>query len=126
MYHAHAMLDSATDLTLDALAAKLRERFSAWTIERTGDQITLSDGKWDYHLAEQKGADVRTESENITSRLAGLEQDSLLRNCDHRVEVWSDTPDPFMEYFERHFQILDVIRGFRGVSLIDPQEPAMI
>jgi hypothetical protein len=55
-----------------------------------------------------------------------LDDDDAIRTCDRRFEMWSDTPDPFMEYFERHFQILDVLRGFRGVILVDPREPALL
>jgi hypothetical protein len=81
---------------------------------------------WDYHLLLQSGQNVLDESEGLAGRIAGLDDDTAMRSCNRRVEVWSDTPDPFMEHFDKHFQVLDVLRGFKGVILVDPKEPALV
>lgn len=126
MYHAFALLQPGNELTLAAVAAKLRAKFPHFNLEQADNTITLSHDNWDYQLALQSGPDVLRESENLAGRIAGLEEDSPLRMCDHSLEVWSDTPDPFMEYFDLHFQILDVLRTFEGVILVDPHEPAIL
>lgn len=126
MYHALALLTPKSDVTLSAVAERLRTRFPDYDVSQTDSTIDLTQGDWDYHLTLQSGPVVLQESEGLAGRIAGLEDDDAMRSCDRRFEVWSDTPDPFMEYFERHFQILDVLRGFKGVILVDPNEPALL
>jgi len=126
MYHAFALVQAGSDLTLPAVEAKLKARFPQWNVAHADKQLTLSSDSWEYYLAAQSGPEVLRESENLAGRLAGLEADSPLRVCDRRLEVWSDTPDPFMEHFDDHFQILEVLRGFKGVILVDPKEPALL
>jgi len=126
MYHAFALVQAGSDLTLAAVDAKLKARFPNWSVATAAKQITITSGDWEYYLAAQSGPEVLQESENIAGRLAGLDADSPLRVCDRRLEVWSDNPDPFMKHFDDHFQILEVLRTFRGVILVDPKEPALL
>jgi hypothetical protein len=121
MYHAYALLQPDSDLTLAALADRLRAKFPQARVTPAGDTIALSEGDWDYNLVLQSGPDVLAESEGLAGRIAGLDEDSPVRACDRRVEVWSETPDPFMEHFDKHFQVLDVFRSFSGVVLVDPK-----
>ena len=126
MYHAFALLQPSSDLKLPAVADKLKAKFPQLTVEQTAKEITLNSANWDYHLAMQSGPDVLNESESLAGRIAGLDEDTPMRMCDRRLEVWSDTPDPFMEHFDDHFQILEVLRGFKGVILVDPNEPGLL
>lgn len=126
MYHAYALLTPKCDLTVAALASAIRSKFPKYQVKASGDSIEVAEGDWDYHLKLQSGPKVLEESEGLAGRIAGTDDDDPIRTCDRRFEIWSDTPDPFMEYFERHFQILDVIRPVKGVILIDPREPALL
>jgi hypothetical protein len=126
MYHAFALLQPDSDLTMAAAMTRLKSRFPKVQASLNGNELTLTDGEWDYRLVLQSGPEVLEESEGLASRLAGLEDDSAMRTCDRRVEVWSETPDPFMEHFEKHFQVLDVLRTFKGVILVDPKEPSLL
>ena len=127
MYHALALMQPDSDLTLAAVATKLKAKFPQLKIQQTGNEILLTGGNdWDYHIALQSGPDVLNESESLAGHIAGLDDDTPMRICDRRLEVWSDTPDPFMEHFDDHFQVLDVLRPFKGVMLVDPREPALL
>ena len=42
-----------------------------------------------------------------------------------RVEVWSDTPDPFMEHFNDFLSVVEVLKSFRGLIAVDPNEPGV-
>lgn len=126
MYHAYALLTPDSDLTLPAVASKLKARFPEVGIQQTDSDIRLNQGNWDYELIYQKGADVLTESEGLAGHIAGLDSDSPLRTCDRRLDVSSDTPDPFLEYMDNHFQVLEVLRGFKGVILVDPAGPELL
>ena len=126
MYHALALLTPASDLTLSSVTAKVKAKFPKIQVQPAADRIDLAEGDWDYHMVWQSGAQVLQESEGLAGRLAGLDENDPIRTCDRRLEVWSDTPDPFMEHFEKHFQLLDVLRAFKGVILVDPREPSLL
>lgn len=126
MYHAFALLTPKSDATVPAIAAKIKAAFPKYQVQTTASTIDVSEGNWDYHLAFQSGPEILDESDGFAGRIAGLDDDDAIRTCDRRFEVWSDTPDPFMEYFDKHFQVLDVLRGFKGVILVDPKEPALL
>jgi hypothetical protein len=126
MYHALGLLPPDSDFTLEAAAQRLKAHFPQARVERSGNEVNLSEGEWDYRIVFQKGPDVLEESEGLAGRIAGLDDDATMRSCDRRVELSCETPDPFMEYFDKHFQVLDVIRTFAGAILVDPKEPSLI
>jgi len=126
MYSAYALMLPDSDLSLNELKDRLKMKFPNVTVELKKNEITLVDGDWDYHLVLNKDPEVLEQSEELAGRIAGLDEDTPMRECSRRVEVWSETPDPFMEYFERHFQVLEVLRSFKGVILVDPKEPSLL
>jgi hypothetical protein len=126
MYHAYGLFPPDSDFALKSAADRLKTRFPRATIELNASEITLAEDDWDYHVVFQSGSDVLGESEGFAGHIAGLDDDTVMRTCDRRVEVWSDTPDPFMEHFEKHFQVLDVLRSFKGAILVDPKEPTLL
>lgn len=126
MYHALALLTPKSDMTVAAVAQKLKTKFPSYRLDQKASAIDLTEGDWDYHITFQSGPPILEESEGLAGRIAGLDDDDAIRTCDRRFELWSDTPDPFMEHFDKHFQILDVLRGFNGVILVDPREPALL
>ena len=126
MYSAYALLLPDSDYKKSAAVDRLKMKFPEVTVNLNGDEITLVEGDWDYHLVLNKAPEVLAQSEELAGRIAGLDDDTSMRTCDRRVEVWCETPDPFMEYFERHFQVLDVLRTFKGVILVDPKEPSLL
>ena len=128
MYHAYGLLQPNTDFTLDEAVARLTARFPGYSVTRHGDQITVSKGDWEIELAVVSGSQVRSESEGFAGDIAGLEpaEAANIAACDRRVEVWSDTPDPSMEHFNEYLFVIDVLKSFRGVIVVDPKEPALL
>ena len=84
MYHALALLQRDSNLTLDAAAKKLKAKFPSFTVEQTSAEIVLTSGDWDYHLLLESGPDVLKESAALARRIVGLEVDSPLATCDRR------------------------------------------
>lgn len=126
MYHAFALLTPSSDLNMAAVAAKIKAKFPQFQVKPSATKIELTSANWDYFLELQSGQQVLEESEGLAGRIAGLDDDTPMRICDRRLEVWSDTSDPFMEHFDDHFQVLEVLRSFKGVILVDPKEPCLL
>jgi hypothetical protein len=126
MYHAFALLQPDSNLTLPATASKLKAAFPNFDVEQSSAEIVLANDSWDYHLLLESGPDVLNESQSLARRIVGLDDDSPLGSCDRRLNMSSDTPDPFMEHFDDHFKVLEALRGFKGVILVDPNEPALL
>lgn len=126
MYHAFALMTPDSNLTIEAAATQIKAAFPDANIQQSEEEIKLNKGDWDYQLVLQKGSAVHIESEGLAGHIAGLEQDSPVRNCDRRLELWSDTPDPFLEYMDNHFKVLEALRSFKGVILVDPKGPELL
>src|SRR5437763_20485 len=125
MYRAYGLLQPGSDFTLDAAAERLRAKFPGYAVTRNGPQITLSKGDWEIELLLNEQPHVVTESEGIAGHLSGPDAD-LVRGCDRRVEVWSDTPDPFLEHFDEYLRVVEVLKSFRGLVAVDPKEPNLL
>jgi hypothetical protein len=128
MYRAYGLLLSGTDFTLEAATTRLTAKFPGYAVTRRGDQITFSKGDWEIEVALVGGPQVQGESEGLSGDLAGLEpaEAAAIAACDRRVEVWSDTPDPSMEHFNEYLFVVEVLKSFRGVVVVDPREPAIL
>ena len=99
-----------------------------YAITRNGEQITIARGDWEIEVALVAGPQILTESVGITDKLAGLEpaEAESLATRDRHVEVWSDTPDPFMEHFNDYLVVVEVIKTFSGLVAVDPNEPSLL
>lgn len=128
MYRAYGLLQPNTDFTLAEAVTRLTARFPGYAVTRHGDQITVSKGDWAMELALVSGPQVQTESEGFADNIAGLEpaEAATFVGCDRRVEVWSETPDPFMEHFNEYLDVIAVLKSFQGVIVVDPREPGLL
>ena len=128
MYRAYGLLQPGSDFDLEQAKARLTAKFPGYSVTRNGDQITISKGDWEMEMALVTGPHVRTESEWLVGELAGLEpaEAETLTSSDRRVEMWSDTPDPFMEHFNDYLLGIEVLKSFRGVIAVDPKEPSLL
>ncbi len=126
MYHAHGLLHPASDFTLDDAEARLGDRFPGHTVTRAGNQITVSKDDWEIELLLNADPAVLADSADVAERISGTDDELDLAGCARRVEVWSDTPDPFVEHLADFHAVLDVLRSFAGVVPIDPAEPALM
>ncbi len=123
MYRAYGLLKPENDFDLTAAATRLESRFPDYAVRVVGGQITVSKGDWEIELALASGPQVQSESQGILDKVAGMEPEeveSIVRS-EKRVEVWSDTPDPFMEHFNDYLVVVEVLKTFNGVVAVDPQ-----
>jgi hypothetical protein len=128
MYRVYGILRPNTDFTLNELVARLTARFPGGSLTQSGPQLTLSRGDWETEFRLEEGPLVRTETQGIVDKIAGLEQDeaAALISCERRIEVWSETPDPFMEYFNDHLAVIEVLKSFQGLTALDANDPAVL
>ena len=126
MYRAYALLQPNSNFDLGAAVQRLQASFPGMDVKREGDLVTLTGADWDYSLKLEQGEFVLGESQGFAERIAGAEDGLDIASCDRRVEMWSDTPDPFMEHCDDHLKALEAVRGFSGIILIDPSEPCIL
>ncbi|MBA4062830.1 MAG: hypothetical protein C0501_03825 [Isosphaera sp.] len=128
MYRAYGFLSPGAAFDLDAAAARLVARIPGSSSARSGDAVTVSQGGWELYVAVVQGPHVPDETVGITDRLAGFDraEAEALAQSDRRVEVWTDTPDPFMEHFNDYLSAVEVLKSFPGVVAVDPKEPSLL
>jgi hypothetical protein len=128
MYRALGLLQSDTDFDLGTAAARLVAQIPGATSSRSGDVVTVTSGDWEMYIALASGPEVTSEIEGLVGRLAGIEpaEAETYVATGRRVEVWSDTPDPFMEHFNDYLSAVEVLKSFRGLLAVDPKEPGVL
>jgi hypothetical protein len=126
MYRAFGLLQPATDFTMEEAEKRLRTRFPGYSVSRSGEQISISKDSWEFELRLNSDASVLAESSELAEKIAGAGDGSDIASCPQRVEVWSDTPDPMMEHFNDFLVMVEVLKSFRSVIAIDPNEPALM
>lgn len=128
MYRAYGLLKPDTDFNMHAAFDRLKERFSNAQVTRSDERIFITRGEWDIEVTLATGAYVPTETQGITDKIAGLDQtevDQYLLS-DRRVEVSSETPDPFMEHFNDFLLVVEVLKSFSGLLAVDPHQRAVL
>ncbi|MFO0795927.1 MAG: hypothetical protein U0804_00540 [Gemmataceae bacterium] len=126
MYRAYGLLPPGNPFNLEEAAARLRARFPDAVVTQAGAQVTVQKGDWEIQLLLNADPTVLAESVELAERIAGLEDGQGLARCDRRVEVWSDTSDPFVEHLADFHTVVEVLRSFPGVIAVDPAEPALM
>jgi hypothetical protein len=125
MYTAYGLLTKSSDFTLESAVDKLQKKFPNASVALEGGVINLSGSDWDFHLQLNAG-DLAAEHEELAIKLGGVENNPEVAASTKRVEVWSDTNDPFLEHFNDFLQVIEVLQTYRGLIAIDPKEPAFM
>lgn len=128
MYQAYGLLPRSSNFTLDEAAARLTERFPDFIVRRVGEEVHVTKDEWELKLRIDDGPHVRDESAGLAGRIAGLEpaEAGSLEACDRRVEMWSDTQDPFVEHLSDFHAAVEVLKTFPGLIAVDPNEPSLL
>ena len=128
MYTAYGLLQPDTDFTLDEAERRLRARFPDFAVTRAGDQLSIVQGEWELKLRVNDDPQVATESVWLAGRIAGLAESEAgaVEECTRRVEVWSDTQDPFVEHLADFGAAVEVLKTFRGLVAVDPKDHALM
>jgi hypothetical protein len=128
MYRATGLLRSDTDFTLQEAQNRLTAKFPGFGIARNDEQILVSQGDWWIALALASGPSVQMETEGLVSHLAGVEPaeaEEYVATA-RRVEVWTDVSDPFMEHFDDYLKVIEVLKSFKGLLAVDPNERGLL
>lgn len=125
MYRLYGLLMPNSDFTLDEAVRRLAARFPTHRITVANAQITLASDSWDMEFLNREGPDIQAEHAAIAEQIGG-EDASHLAGCSRRVEAWSETPDPEMQHFEEFLGVVEVLKSFTGVLVIDPKEPCFM
>jgi hypothetical protein len=126
MYSAYGLLTPATDFSLEAARERLQKKFPAASVTLANGVITLSGGDWDFQLYVNDKNEITAEHQDMAEKLGGADNNPEVSASRKRVEVWSNTNDPFLEHFNDYLQIIEVLQTFRGLIAIDPKEPAFM
>ncbi len=126
MYRADALLTPKAQLDLNALETRLRKEFPVYQLKASGQQISLSEGFWEFEFLFDEGPHVQAEMVDLAEKLAGHDDAAEMESCTKRVQMWSETPDPELEYFERYQAIIGLMKAIPGVIVIDPNEPSFL
>lgn len=126
MYSSYGLLLPDAEFTLEEAETRVRAAFPFAIATRFDDTLSVAVGDWNVNFRLNEGPEVRSESIGFAGRIAGLEQGSGMESCSRRVEVWSDTQDPFLEHFDKYQKVLEVLRSFAGMIPIDPREPSLL
>jgi hypothetical protein len=126
MYRAYGLLQPGSDFTLEEAEQRLTAKFPDATVRRAGDQITTAKGDWEIELRLNGDPGVLAESIAIAEKIGGLTDAADIASCGRRVEVWSETRDPTTEHLADFQALLEVLRTFTGIILVDPSEPTLM
>lgn len=126
MYRAYGLIAPNANVSLELVMDRLKAEFPGYTVTRNGKQVTVSKGYWEFELLENEGPEVLAESADFAEKLAGHEYATDLESCTRRLEIWSETPDPELEHFEKYQLVVGVLKSIPGITVIDPAEPSFL
>lgn len=128
MYQAVGLLTPESDFSLHEAARWLQSRLPDHEVCLEDERITVRRGDWSIQLELESGAHLRDEIEGLVDRLAGVEPEEADRYIasQRRVRVSSEDIDPFMEHFEAYLGVVEVLKSFSGMLVVDPKEPGVL
>jgi hypothetical protein len=126
MYRAYGLIAPNANVSLESLMDRLKAEFPGYAVTLRGKQITISKGYWEFELMENEGPEVLAESAELAEKLAGRDFATDLEACARRLEIWSETPDPELEHFEKYQLVVGVLKSIPGITVIEPTEPSFL
>ncbi|OWK47279.1 hypothetical protein [Fimbriiglobus ruber] len=127
MYRAYGLLLPSSDFTVDEAFRRLTVRFPQYSVLLGGNgQITVESDVWEIEVALVDGPHVLNESQGFAEHIAGVSELGNVASCDRRVEVWSDTPDAEMAHLKDFQDLIEVLKTFTGVIVVDPKERQLL
>jgi len=126
MYRAYGLLTPATDFSLDAAAPKLAAALPDLPPVRGDGWLQFANDEWEIHLTLNESPVVLEDSGRIADHIGGATEELGIRTCARRVEVSSDVIDEGMAHFGDFVKVLDVLKSFRGVIVVEPEAPSLM
>ena len=126
MYSAFGLLKPDSDFSIAEASRRLSAKFPAFAVAQQADAIVVSSAEWEIHLTLNDTPTVLEESRAMAERIGGAEDAKDIAICARRVELASDIPDPEMAHFNDYLLAIEVLRTFKGLIAVDPQEPSLL
>lgn len=118
-------LQPDSNLTLDNLAAKLKEDYAKITrvkakISHTANRLTLKIGtRYSFTVHYETTEWVPSECQELARDYPDYPHKEAVAQCKTRLSTYGES-DPDMKYFNDSLTLLDAIQSFEGVHLFDP------
>ena len=127
-YELIVLLTDQTNLTVEELVDRLRNRFSPDPVVTVsvehGDLIRVQWDDWSFHLSYESEPYVVIESAEIADLYASTHPGKpQIAVCKQRICMSGDD-DPNMDHFNDFLFIHEVLESFSCIYLFDPQEGA--
>ena len=119
-YQAIAFLKDNADFEIEVFKKHLIRCCPAMHIVQEATTISLSQLDWKIyaHLADEPF--VEEEGLGMPEHFPQCPRIEEISKCKRRVEIWSNSPDPQMDYFDDYMVICGLLERFKGVILFDP------
>jgi hypothetical protein len=119
-YQAIAFLKDDSDFDIEVFKKHLIRCFPAMQIIQEGKTISLSLPNWEIHTHLADEPFVEEEGLEMLEHCPECPRIDEISRCKRRVEIWSPSPDPQMDYFNDYLIVCDVLDSFQGVIVLDP------
>ncbi len=126
MYRLYGLLMTNTDITLEELMRRLTARFPKYRVSSANSQVTLASDDWEMEFRIIEGPEIQSQHTGIAEKIGGQQDARHIAACTKRVEAWSETPDPEMRHFDEFLSVVEVLKSFQGVIVVDPKEPCFM
>lgn len=121
-YSATAFLQGHTDFEIGEAERRLRERLSWLLVTRSAEKaISVSEAGWTLRLYLAEEPHVAEEAAEMPDLFPNLPRVREIEVCKRRVDIRSTEPDPDLAHFNDYLFVCEVVEGFAGVILFDPQ-----
>lgn len=125
MYRAYGLIQPTTDFSMPELEKRLQARFPDYTVVSREGTLTVAKPDWSIEMVLNAEPYVLDESEGIAENLQVPDSDAA-RISAQRVEVSSDYPDPHLEHFNDFLGVVETLKTFVGVLVVDTKERNVI
>jgi hypothetical protein len=119
-YEAMAFLKDDSDFDIEVFKHHLIRCFPAMQIVQEGKTISLLLPEWEIHTHLADEPFVEIEALEMPEHCPECPRIDEISKCKRRVEIWSRSPDPQMDYFNDYITLCNVVEMFQGVILFDP------
>jgi hypothetical protein len=128
MYHVVGLITPQSDFSLPELTRRLQSRLPDHEIRLEQSRIIVKHNDWSIHLQLESGSDLQDEIEGLVDRLAGIEPQEAEQYVasGQRLQVFSEDVDPVMEHFDTYLAVVEVLKSFSGMLVVDPKEPGVM
>jgi hypothetical protein len=121
-YEALALLQEHTDLTLEALARHLRERYAPFPelqVRPEANGLRVTDPRGTLHVRQVEGGHVAGEAKDLARQFRRHPMAAEMKACRRRLEIWTADDDPDVLLLETFRGLCNAVNDFGGVIVVN-------